>query len=117
MVLAELKLPYTIEKIEFSDVKAESYVKLNPNGRLPTIEDPNTSLILWEVSIPMKHLLVVAWKVNPGDSLVLLSATWLISMTRSTRSPTRPLRRNTCASNGSRFKYLVIPTLQHVYTV
>jgi glutathione S-transferase len=50
MVLEELELPYIIHQLEFSDVKKESYVKLNPNGRLPTIKDPNTDIILWEVS-------------------------------------------------------------------
>lgn len=49
MILEELKLPYTIHELEFSQVKEEHYVKLNPNGRLPTIKDPNTGITLWEV--------------------------------------------------------------------
>lgn len=51
IVLEELGLPYTISYLEFNEVKNEDYVKLNPNGRLPTIEDPNTGIVLWEVCL------------------------------------------------------------------
>ncbi|KAL6405484.1 glutathione S-transferase [Ilyonectria robusta] len=34
--------------LEFSEVKNESYLKINPNGRLPAIKDPNTGITLWE---------------------------------------------------------------------
>jgi glutathione S-transferase len=50
-ILEELKLPYTINPVEFTEVKSDEYVKLNPNGRLPTIVDPNTGITLWEVSL------------------------------------------------------------------
>lgn len=49
MILEELELPYAVHQLEFSQVKEEHYVKLNPNGRLPTIKDPNTGITLWEV--------------------------------------------------------------------
>ena len=29
-------------------MKKEPYVKVNPNGRVPAIEDPNTGISLWE---------------------------------------------------------------------
>lgn len=48
-VLEALGLPYEIKLLEFSEVKTDTYLKLNPNGRLPTIQDPNTGLTLWEV--------------------------------------------------------------------
>lgn len=51
MLLEELKLPYDLQLVEFSDVKQPQYLELNPNGRLPTMEDPNTGITLWEVSI------------------------------------------------------------------
>lgn len=51
IVLEELGLPYTISYLEFNEVKNEDYVKLNPNGRLPTIEDTNTGIVLWEVCL------------------------------------------------------------------
>jgi glutathione S-transferase len=50
-ILEELKLPYTMKTVEFTKVKSDEYVKLNPNGRLPTIVDPNTGITLWEVSL------------------------------------------------------------------
>lgn len=49
MVLEELNLPYKMNQLEFSEVKTESYLKLTPNGRLPTLKDPNTGITLWEV--------------------------------------------------------------------
>ncbi|KAK4500967.1 hypothetical protein PRZ48_006773 [Zasmidium cellare] len=48
IILEELGVPYRNEYIVFQEVKAESYTKLNPNGRLPTIHDPNTGITLWE---------------------------------------------------------------------
>jgi glutathione S-transferase len=50
IVLEALGLPYETHLLELSEVKRESYVKLNPNGRLPTLQDPNTGLDLFEVS-------------------------------------------------------------------
>lgn len=49
MVLEELGIPYDIHLLEFSEAKQESYLKINPNGRLPAIKDPNSGLTLWEV--------------------------------------------------------------------
>lgn len=55
MVLEALSLPYDIHFIELNEVKNENHVKLNPNGRLPTMEDPNTGLVLWEVGEPFEN--------------------------------------------------------------
>ena len=49
IILAELNIPYDWKELEFSEVKNPSYTKVNPNGRLPAIEDPNTGITLWEV--------------------------------------------------------------------
>lgn len=49
IILEELEIPYQDELVKFSEVKSESYLKLNVNGRLPTIHDPNTGITLWEV--------------------------------------------------------------------
>ncbi|KAL6699346.1 glutathione S-transferase [Trichoderma pleuroticola] len=57
IILEELGLSYMIHQLEFSDVKAESYVKLNPNGRLPTIKDPNTGITLWESGAIILYLI------------------------------------------------------------
>ncbi|QIW97592.1 hypothetical protein AMS68_003110 [Peltaster fructicola] len=48
IVLEALALSYEIKLLEFSEVKTEDYLKLNPNGRLPTLQDPNTGITLWE---------------------------------------------------------------------
>ena len=42
IILAELNIPYDWKVLEFNEVKNTSYTKVNPNGRLPAIEDPNT---------------------------------------------------------------------------
>jgi glutathione S-transferase len=55
ILLEELGLPYNLELVEFSDVKKPEYLNVNPNGRLPTIEDPNTGIVLWEVSESMNQ--------------------------------------------------------------
>jgi hypothetical protein len=46
----ELGIPYESDYIDFGDLKKEAYTKINPNGRLPAIHDPNTGITLWEVS-------------------------------------------------------------------
>lgn len=49
ILLDELDLPYEWETVEFNEVKTQPYIQINPNGRLPSIEDPNTGVVLWEV--------------------------------------------------------------------
>jgi hypothetical protein len=51
IILEELGLPYEHKIVDFPDMKKEPYISLNPNGRVPTIEDPNTGITLWEVSV------------------------------------------------------------------
>jgi glutathione S-transferase len=50
LILEELGLPFEKKYVDMTTVKHEPHVSLNPNGRVPTIEDPNTGIILWEVS-------------------------------------------------------------------
>lgn len=52
VLLAELGLPYEIKVVSGSDIKKEPYISLNPNGRVPAIQDPNTGVTLAEVSLP-----------------------------------------------------------------
>lgn len=54
ILLEVLKIPYTIKMKEFGDgangVKNPDFVKINPNGRVPALIDPNQGdLIIWEV--------------------------------------------------------------------
>ncbi|KAG8422598.1 hypothetical protein J3459_010233 [Metarhizium acridum] len=47
ITLEELRVPYKTITIE--NPKEESFLKINPNGRLPAIQDPNANdMILWE---------------------------------------------------------------------
>ncbi|KAL4871444.1 hypothetical protein BDV12DRAFT_164289 [Aspergillus spectabilis] len=56
MILNELSIPYDINAIPFSEVKSEPYISINPNGRLPAIQDPNTGITLWESGAILEYL-------------------------------------------------------------
>lgn len=49
LILQELQLPYQTNFLDFTAVKAEPFISLNPNGRVPALVDPNTKVTLWEV--------------------------------------------------------------------
>ncbi|KAK7420056.1 hypothetical protein QQZ08_010584 [Neonectria magnoliae] len=55
IILEELGIPYTA--VPITNPKAESYTKINPNGRLPAIDDPNTGLVLWESGAIIEYLI------------------------------------------------------------
>ncbi|KAL2843917.1 glutathione S-transferase [Aspergillus pseudoustus] len=57
MLLEELSLPYDLELVEFADVKKPEYLQVTPNGRLPTIQDPNTGVRLWESAAIILYLI------------------------------------------------------------
>jgi glutathione S-transferase len=40
-----------------AEIKQEPYIQLNPNGRVPTIEDPNTGITLWESGAIVEYLI------------------------------------------------------------
>lgn len=50
IIFMELHIPHEIISVPFSEVKGVEYVAINPNGRLPSIHDPNTGITLWESS-------------------------------------------------------------------
>ncbi|KAJ5524847.1 hypothetical protein N7513_009963 [Penicillium frequentans] len=56
MVLKELGIPYVSKTVEWSEIKKEPYVSINPNGRIPAIEDPNTGITLWESGAILEYL-------------------------------------------------------------
>ncbi|XXH05479.1 hypothetical protein Hte_011909 [Hypoxylon texense] len=56
LVLEELQIPYEIERIKRENVKSKPLTDLNPNGRVPVIEDPNTNLVLWESGAILTYL-------------------------------------------------------------
>lgn len=52
----ELGLNYEIKSFRFDDVKKRPFIDINPNGRVPAIEDPNTDLTLWESGAIYQYL-------------------------------------------------------------
>lgn len=57
ILLEELGLPYEVNAIPFSDVKKAEYLAINPNGRLPSIQDPNSEITLWESGAIVEYLI------------------------------------------------------------
>ncbi|KAH9906349.1 glutathione-s-transferase [Xylariomycetidae sp. FL2044] len=57
IVLEELGLPYETKYLEFPDTKVEPYLSLNPNGKLPVIQDPNKSVVLFESGSIIEYLI------------------------------------------------------------
>lgn len=46
------------------DLKKPPFEKLNPNGRVPAIEDPNTGITLWESGAIIEYLVETYDKSN-----------------------------------------------------
>jgi glutathione S-transferase len=82
IILEELKLPYTYKVIDFADMKKEPYESINPNGRVPAIEDPNTGITLWESGAIIEYLIETYDKQHsisfaPGSKEYYESKQWL----------------------------------------
>ena len=56
LVLRELDLPFTAKIVDMADMKKEPFLSINPNGRAPAIQDPNTNIILWESCAIIEYL-------------------------------------------------------------
>lgn len=57
LLLEELGLNYEIKSFSFSEIKKPPFIDVNPNGRAPAIEDPNTGLTLWESGAIYQYLI------------------------------------------------------------
>lgn len=58
ILLEELGVPYEALPIPLSDVKKPEYVAINPNGRLPSIRDPNNGdITIWESGAILEYLI------------------------------------------------------------
>jgi glutathione S-transferase len=56
IVLEELGVPYETEYVDMADLKKPPFEKINPNGRVPAIHDPNTGITLWESGAIIEYL-------------------------------------------------------------
>ena len=56
IILEELNLPYKTVMMRHVELKGPEYVKINPNGRLPAIHDPNTGITVWESGAILLYL-------------------------------------------------------------
>lgn len=50
VIIEALELPHEKRFPTFEERNSEPYKSLNPNSKIPSIEDPNTGMRLWEVS-------------------------------------------------------------------
>ncbi|KAF7876346.1 hypothetical protein EAF04_001439 [Stromatinia cepivora] len=57
IVCDELNIPYELEFKDNTTVKEPKYLAINPKGRVPAIEDPNTKITLWESGAIIKYLI------------------------------------------------------------
>ncbi|KAI9698024.1 MAG: glutathione S- transferase, nitrogen catabolite repression regulator [Candelina mexicana] len=57
IVLKELELEYETQYLTQQEVKQEPYQKINPNGRIPAVEDPKTGVVLWESAAIIEYLI------------------------------------------------------------
>ncbi|GAB7345150.1 hypothetical protein MBLNU457_3540t2 [Dothideomycetes sp. NU457] len=68
IALEILQLPYQVKLWDFGDakggVKSPEFLNINENGRVPALEDPNTSVTSWESGACVNYLLRVYDKQN-----------------------------------------------------
>ncbi len=75
IALEFLSVPYTIKMWDFGDdpdrgVKGATFTKINENGRVPALEDPNTGVVSWESGACMNYVRRVydrAGKLGPKE--------------------------------------------------
>ncbi|CAL5872184.1 uncharacterized protein PFLUO_LOCUS6442 [Penicillium psychrofluorescens] len=56
MIMEELNVPYELKLVDFADMKKAPFEAINPNGRVPAIEDPNTGISIWESGAIIEYL-------------------------------------------------------------
>ncbi|KAJ5585801.1 hypothetical protein VI817_008873 [Penicillium citrinum] len=82
MVFEQLGLPYENKVLAFEDMKKEPFESINPNGRVPAIEDPNTGITIWESGAILEYLVETYDKertisFEPGSKDYFLAKQWL----------------------------------------
>lgn len=63
-VLEELDISYDTKLIDFPDMKKPPFEKININGRVPALQDPNTGITLWESGAIIEYLVETYDKTN-----------------------------------------------------
>lgn len=61
IALEFLNVPYEVKMWEFGDdpkkgLKGETFTRINENGRVPALEDPNTGVVSWESGAIMNYV-------------------------------------------------------------
>ncbi|KAL8709523.1 MAG: hypothetical protein Q9220_005765 [cf. Caloplaca sp. 1 TL-2023] len=68
IILENLELPYELKLWRLGSgergVRSEEFLQINPNGRVPALEDPNTGVVSWESAAVINYLLRVYDKSN-----------------------------------------------------
>lgn len=91
IIAEELNIPYDLKDISFPDLKTPSFLAINPNGRMPAIQDPNTDLTLWESGAIIEYLVETydtEHKISfaPGSKEAWLAKQWLFFQGKMHRS-------------------------------
>jgi glutathione S-transferase len=56
-ILEELGLLYDTKNVPMSELKQPEYTAINPNGRLPSLADPNTGITVWESGAIIEYII------------------------------------------------------------
>ena len=84
VMLEELGLPYEVKLVNLlaNEQKQPAFLKLNPNGRIPVIVDPdgpNGELVLFESGAILMYLAEKSGRLLPNDPVARLTAIqWLM---------------------------------------
>lgn len=89
MILEELKLPYEPKLVDLADLKKEPYESINPNGRVPALEDPNTGITIWESGAILEYLVDTYDKEHTISFPAGSKSTTKVSSGYTTRCPAR----------------------------
>lgn len=57
IILEELGIPHEVVPIPFPDLKKPEFLSINPNGRMPALQDPNSNLTIWESGAIIEYLI------------------------------------------------------------